>query len=322
MVPAAAPDPSDVDVTVVISTKNRLDTLRDAVASAVRQRGRVEVLLMDDGSTDGTSAEIAAAFPTVRIVREEQSKGYIVQRNRGAALARGRILISIDDDAVLTTDTIAEQLLTQFDHPRIGVVAIPVCHVNSTSDVHQKPPTNDGIWATNFFIGTAYAVRRDVFLALGGFRESYFHQGEERDFALRMLAAGYIIRLGNTDRIDHFESPRRSFTRMDRFGRRNDILYAWYNVPLLPLPLVLARFTAGGLRHGIRTGRLWNMIVGLAWGFGHILSGRGARRPVPNAVWKLLRHLRTPRLLNDIETRLPPPATLPQTPAPGNTPTA
>lgn len=318
MVPAAAPAPSDVDVTVVISTKNRLDTLRDAVASAVRQRGRVEVLLMDDGSTDGTSADIAAAFPTVRIVRDEVSRGYIVQRNRGAALARGRILISIDDDAVLTTDAIAEQLLTQFDHPRIGVVAIPVWHVNSFPDIHQRPPSPEGIWTTNFFIGTAYAVRRDVFLALGGFREQYFHQGEERDFALRLLAAGYVIRLGNTDRIDHFESPRRSFTRMDRFGRRNDILFAWFNVPLLPLPLVLARFTLAGLRHGVRVGRLWNMIVGLASGYRDAVRFAASRRAVSMSTWSLHRRLRSPQRLENMASDLPmmAPLDVPSPPAP------
>ncbi|MFN4243750.1 MAG: glycosyltransferase family 2 protein [Tepidisphaerales bacterium] len=295
-----------MDVTVVITTKNRIDCLPRAVESALAQHGNVEVLVIDDGSTDGTAEVIRQRFPAARVVRDDVSRGLIVQRNRAARLARGRILLSIDDDAVLTTPDLAGQVVACFDHPRIGLLAIPVWHVHSFPDVHHRPPSPDGRWITDNFVGTAYAVRRDVFLSLGGFRELFFHQGEERDFALRLLAAGYVIRLAPTDRIDHFESPRRSFTRMDRYGRRNEVLYAAFNLPLSTLPAALARFTLAGLRRGVRVGRPWNMVVGLAWGYVDAVRYRRQRRPVSKDVWRLFRELATPRELAAIEARLPP----------------
>lgn len=295
-----------VDLTVVITTKNRSDCLPRAVASALAQRGNIEVLVIDDGSTDGTSELVARDFPAARLVRDETSRGLIAQRNRGARLARGQILLSIDDDAELTSPDIARQLLENFDHPRIGALAVPVWHVHSFPDVHHRPPAPEGRYITNNFVGTSYAVRRDVFLAVGGFRELFVHQGEERDFILRMLAAGYVVRLAHSDRIDHFESPRRSFTRMDRFGRRNEILYAAFNVPAAALPHMLLRFTVAGMRRGFIVRRPWNMVIGLTRGYVDAVRYRDQRRPVPVSVWRLFNELAVPRELGEIESRLPP----------------
>ena len=115
--------------------------------------------------------------------------------------------------------------------PQIGAVAIPFIDVNRSRTVRQKAPRPDSIFAAYTFIGTAHALRRDVFLRLDGYRDALVHQGEEEDYSIRMLNAGWITRCGNADPIHHFESPRRSWSRMDYYGARNKILYAWQNVP-------------------------------------------------------------------------------------------
>src|SRR5437667_10630570 len=85
---------------VVITTKNRRDELFDAVSSAISQSVPVEVLVIDDGSTDGTAEMVRTQFPSVRLEQSKMSLGYIVQRNRAAQLASGRFVFSIDDDAI------------------------------------------------------------------------------------------------------------------------------------------------------------------------------------------------------------------------------
>ena len=300
------PDPHDLDATVVITTKNRKESLRIALESAVRQQGAVQVLVVDDASDDGTSEMIRAEFPTVTLVRVEKSNGYILQRNHGAELARGRIIFSIDDDAAFTTDTVIQQVLAEFNHPRVGAVAIPFCNVNQSQAVYQTAPDATGIWCAQQFIGTAHALRRDLFLALGGYRAHYFHQGEERDWALRLLAAGYVVRMGRSDRIDHFESPKRDKTRMDTFGRRNDVLFIWHNTPALYLPFVLAKITLAGILFGFRIKRPKNMLTGLWRGYLGIFQYLSYRAPVPTAVWLLYRKLRQATRFADIESSLPP----------------
>jgi succinoglycan biosynthesis protein ExoO len=74
----------DPKASVVITTRNRKEDLCKAIESALGQTGvAVEVIVVDDGSTDGTSDLVAKRFPAVRLVRFDMSRGYIVQRNYG-----------------------------------------------------------------------------------------------------------------------------------------------------------------------------------------------------------------------------------------------
>lgn len=278
--------------TVVITTKNRKDELRVAVQSALDQSAHPEVLVIDDGSTDGTADMVRSEFPQVRFDRVEQSLGLIVQRNRGANLASGDVIFSIDDDAAFTTPNVVQQTLSDFDHPRIGAVAIPFINVNKEKVLHQRAPSDDGIHLANDFIGTAHALRRDLFLKLGGYREYLFHQGEERDYCIRMLDAGFVVRFGRSDPIHHFESPRRDFRRMDLYGRRNDVLFAWHNVPLASLLSHLLGTTARGVVFGFKVARPWRMIHGLVNGWAAIINQFNQRRPVRQQTYELSRRLK------------------------------
>lgn len=278
--------------TVLVTSKNRKNELRTALTSALSQTAPIEVLVIDDGSTDGTTELVRSEFPSVRLISHAVSRGLIVRRNEGAKLASAPIVVSIDDDAAFPSPRTVEQTLREFNHPKIGAVAIPFINVNQDSIVRQKAPDGDNIWIADRYIGTAHAIRRDVFLRLGGYREHFIHQGEEGDYCLRMLAAGYVVRLGTADPIHHFESPRRSFERMDYYGRRNDILFAWHNVPLVALPIHLAGTILNGLRQAFRVRRyrknLAGQLGGVLWCCLHFRN----RAAVPSHIYWLGRKLK------------------------------
>ena len=84
---------------IIIATRDRKDNLHRAITSAIRQTESVEILVLDDGSTDGTSEMVRSEFPQVRLERTPVPLGYVAQRNRGALLCSGKIIFSIDDDA-------------------------------------------------------------------------------------------------------------------------------------------------------------------------------------------------------------------------------
>lgn len=276
------------DAAVVITTHNRRDDLARAVQSALDQRGAdVEVIVIDDGSTDGTSEMIRTKFPQVMLHRHEISTGYIVGRNFAATLTTAPIIFSIDDDAAFVSPHTVAQTLAEFNTPRIGAVAIPFADVNRSSAVKQRAP-GEGVWVTHTFIGTAHALRRQLFLDLGGYREMLYHQGEEIDYCLRMLDVGYFVRLGNADPIEHYESPRRDITRMSLFGRRNDVLFAWHNAPS-PLRYMLGT-TVKGLLHGVKVGRPLLMLQGLLRGLA--ACGETNRKPVRSKTWATHRQLK------------------------------
>jgi len=293
--------------TVVITTKNRLEDLRKAVISAMTQTVRPEILVMDDGSTDGTAELIRREYPAARLHRVETSRGYIVQRNAAARLAAGRIIFSIDDDAIFSSPRIVEQTLCEFDHARVGAVAIPFVDVNTSPEVKQRTPDENGIYARYAYIGTAHALRKDLFRQLGGYRELLIHQSEEEDYCVRLLNAGYVVRCGRADPIHHFESPRRSWTRMDYFGARNKVMYAWNNVPFPFFPMHLGVTTFMTSIYAREPARCLTRVHGVAAAYARCLTGQGDRRPVAPSVYRLSRELKRREAvpLSEFEGRLP-----------------
>jgi GT2 family glycosyltransferase len=301
------PNMQTLSASVVITTKNRKEELRAALRSAIEQTAQPEVVVIDDGSTDGTAEMVRAEFPTVRLERSETSFGLIVQRNRAARLAGGDIIFSIDDDAVFVSPHTVAQTLQEFDPPRVGAVAIPYLEPRKSPVVHQQAPASEGMFITDDFIGTAHAVRKDVFLQLGGYREYLVHQGEEMDFCIRMLATGRVVRLGRADVIHHLESPRRDFRRMDYYGRRNDIIFAWLNVPQPSLIIFFPMLVLNATMYSLKTRGTLIKLHGIGAGLLGVWLYRKHRAPVDRRIFKLFRWLRKRGLarLVDVESQLP-----------------
>ena len=286
---------------IVITTKNRKNDLRTAVASALRQTGDVEVIVLDDGSADGTAEMVREEFPQVLLERSATSRGLVAQRNRGAALASGDIIFSIDDDAEFSAPSIIEDTLALFSEPQIGGVAIASIEPHKGGMIRQLAPDSPGIWITDSFIGTAYALRRDLFLKLGGFHGDFVRQGEEQDFCIRLMNEGYVIRLGTAAPIYHYESPLRDTRRICFYGRRNDIRFVWLNVPLRHLPVHIVATTINGLRMSLAHDHVY-MLAGIAMGYIDCLRYWRARRPVRVEVYRLARRLKKkgPVRLDDV----------------------
>lgn len=284
---------------IVIVSRNRRSVLADAVHSACRQQAH-EVIVIDDASEDDTGPFIAREYPSVRLVRHDTPRGYIVRRNEGARLARGEVIVSIDDDAVFSGDDTVAQALEDFDHARIGAVAIPYTDENTGALVHQAAPDPDATWIVPSFRGTAYAVRRDVFLGVGGFRESLIHQGEEYDFALRLLRAGWLVRAGRSTPIHHRPSPIRDHQRIDMYGRRNQLLEVYTHFPVPWNVLYLAAHALHGVFLGAVVRRSPGMLRGVLLGLRDVVRLRSERQPLSLREYRLARELWRARLM-DVE---------------------
>ncbi len=291
--------PYPQSATVVITTRNRKQDLRRAIVSSLNQTFGAEVLIVDDGSTDGTAEMVRAEFPSVRLERHHHSLGLVVRRNQAVLLAEGEIIFSIDDDAEFSQPDIIAGVLKEFSEPRIAAVAIPFINVCADDVIKQKAPDADYVWITNEFIGTAHAIRKVVFLQAGGYRDAFVHQGEEGDLCIRLLEGGYFVRVGSSAPIYHHESSHRSQQRMNVYGQRNLILFAWQNVPLPELILHLPVTIMLGLFWGLRNACLRFRIRGTVDGLVAIYRQRLSRAPVSRRTYKLYRQLkkRGPRTL-------------------------
>lgn len=95
---------------IIVPTHNRANLLQDALESALLQTVTVEVICVDDGSTDATSAILDGRYAGVRMARFPTPRGVAAARNRGLELATAPFVCFLDDDDILYPDAVALRL--------------------------------------------------------------------------------------------------------------------------------------------------------------------------------------------------------------------
>jgi glycosyltransferase involved in cell wall biosynthesis len=199
-----APSPAPVLASVVISCKNRTEMLRDCMRGLAEQTiglDRFEVVLIDNCSTEDlgvVAAEARAMGLTLRMARTERDGGPAPARNIGVSMASAPIIAFTDSDCRATPDWLAAAL-PHFDDPRLGLLGGPVLpkpgqEIALTTKQSFVSAAENPTWPTaNLF------MRRDVFLAHGGFDPSLsffdlFDRATEcadTDLAWRVIKSGW-----------------------------------------------------------------------------------------------------------------------------------
>jgi GT2 family glycosyltransferase len=287
-------------ISVGITTRNRPKALLRCLRSlAAIAHLDPDVLVFDDASSSPVAdVLLAAEIPiTVRVLRDDSAPGLIVGRNRLMREAAAPFVLLLDDDAALPNGEAIERGLTVLDSDRrAAAVAFAQSQLDGTRwDDRMQPSPSREPCSVSSFIGFAHLLRRESFLALGGYRESFVICGEEKDLCLRLIDAGYCIVYLPDALVIHDPDPAgRSQQRFLRYVTRNDCLNALYNEPLHRVAWLLpARF---GLYFRMR--RSWG--VADPWGWIWIARELVAnvplvlrdRRPVSAATvrrWKRLR---------------------------------
>ncbi len=279
-------------VSVIIPTRNRMDELREALASVAKQTIDAEVLVMDDASTDGTCRMVREEFPDVQVFPGDEPRGPTYRRNLGASLAKGTYLVTLDDDCRFVSEDTIAKTVEGFDDPRIGAVTIPFVNVNEDDVVRYGAPDNEGCYITASYFGGMVVFRKDVYEAMGGYRTHFFMHVEEADLALRMLDEGWVVRLGHAEALEHLKSAKRDRPMVRVLGPRNQILFAWHNVPMPYLPLQMLATTVKGLGYGFRRGHFWAASLGFLRGYFGIWRYLFKRKAVGRRVYLFSRKLR------------------------------
>lgn len=187
------------EVTVVVVTRDRADMLRQALTSALAQRGGpVDVVVVVDGSVDDT-ARVLAEFPEVRVIHHDGG-GPAAARNAGLAVVRTQWVAFLDDDDVWAPDKLLAQHLALAAAPQArwchtGAMAVdaelfPVggLHADGAGDVRVA------ILAANVVMGggsSVYAHTATV-RAVGGFGESV-RRHEDWDLWIRLALASPLV---------------------------------------------------------------------------------------------------------------------------------
>lgn len=270
-------------VSVVVMTRNRWPDLRRTLP-----RHDAPVILVDNGSDDGTPELVREHFPDVDVVALGENLG-AVARNVGVRRARTPYVAFADDDSWWEPGAL-DRAAEVFDrHPRLAVLAarVLVGPQGAVDPVAEEMATSPLGTAADLpgpsvlgFVACGAVVRREAFLEVGGFDDVVFFMGEEERVSLDLATAGWGQAYVESVVARH--EPSEGDARTGRVARihRNRLLTAMMR---RPWDVVL-----GHLRSGLRTraGRQGLVLAGPS-----VRRALGERRVVPQDVERARRLL-------------------------------
>lgn len=180
------PPPQVSIVFLAHDRREQLATSLDAMLSlSDYPRERVEPIVVDNASSDGTAALVRAAFPEVSLVERGHNSG-VSAFNDGFARATGEFVLALDDDCHLPADGLRRAVAAARAH-NADMVSFAV-GTDGDPDFRFGTDYPTGLLA---FWGCAVLLRRDALTALGGYDPEIFIWANELEFTLRFLDAGY-----------------------------------------------------------------------------------------------------------------------------------
>jgi len=273
----------------VIPTHNRKEDLRRTcdVLEALRPP-LDEVFICADACNDGTAEFIRAHHPGYRLMVNEKSCGSATSRDMMIRQTECDIILSLDDDSYPIETNFIEVLRDIFStNPRLAVADFPqrsdeFPHSLETRDF--GPPCFAGKYTS-----CAAAIRRKVFLDLGGYPSHIRHAYEEADFAVRALNAGCQVKFETALTVrHHYSKVQRNELRTHQLMARNELWSVVMRCPAPQLLAVAAFRTARQFGYAFRRGAGWALREPVWWA--SFLAGiprcLAERRPVP---WKRYR---------------------------------
>ena len=224
-VPFAVPCANAPHASIVIPVFNQLGHTVACLRALAAHPSRLaaEIIVVDDGSSDGT-ARALSQVNGLRYHRRASNGGFIAACNDGAALARGQYVVFLNNDTVPQPGWLDALLATFTDHPRAGLVGAQLLYPNGRLQEAGGIVFSDGsgrnygrfdspaaprygfVRAADYCSGAAIAVARALFVQLGGFDPRYSPAYyEDADLAFAVRAAGFDTLYQPAARVVHRE---------------------------------------------------------------------------------------------------------------------
>ncbi|WP_414931106.1 glycosyltransferase family 2 protein [Streptomyces chrestomyceticus] len=231
-------------VGIVMITRNRRERLLATLERVTRLPEAPPVVVVDNGSSDGTAAAVRARFPAVRVLTPGRNLG-AVGRTYGAAALHTPLVAFSDDDSWWEPGALARAAEVFAAHPRLGLAAAstlvgtgadadadPLNAILAASPLGREPdlpgPSVLG------FLGCAAVARRDAFLEAGGYHPVLHFGAEETLLAMDLEARGWGVAYCPALVARHVPDGAGGAPRPGRTARvrRNALLTAWLRRPL------------------------------------------------------------------------------------------
>lgn len=210
----------DSRVSVVIPHWNNYPVLKECLVSLTETSwSNLEVIIVDNGSHDGSPDLVEKDFPQFKVFRNEKNEGYAGGCNRGSELATGEYILFLNNDTVHDPDWIDRLVLAiesqaniaavqpkilnyfnreNFDYAggaggHLDIFAFPVSEGRVFTEIEKDFGQYDKKTPIFWSSGTGFLIRKDAFFAMGKFDETFFAHMEEIDLCWRLHLAGYDV---------------------------------------------------------------------------------------------------------------------------------
>lgn len=212
-------------IIVNYNTRQLLDDCLCSLLEAERPSGGLELIVVDNASTDGSQAMVKLHYPTVILIELRENFGFSKANNRGTAAASGDVILFLNSDTRVAPDALVKPCRYLVQNPHIGALTVHLvypngerdpdnhrgfptpwnafCHFSGLSRLFASRPLFNGYFQSYADFSTIHPIEviagsymmMPIALCreLGGWDEQYFFYGEDIDFCYRIHQAGYQI---------------------------------------------------------------------------------------------------------------------------------
>lgn len=237
---------------IIIPHLNGRHHLDDCLTSLRRQTcADFEVILVDNGSTDGSQAYVRAQFPEVRLLEMGRNTGFTGACNAGWAAAQGEFVILLNNDTEADPRWLAEILAAFERHPQAGIVACKMLlfdqrdHFHTAGDLYRVDgiPGNRGVWQQDVgqfdqeeyvfsACGGGASYRRAMLDEIGFLDDDFFFSCEDVDMGWRAQLAGWKTVYAPTAVLYHKLKASAGTGPISSYHDGRNFLYViWKNYP-------------------------------------------------------------------------------------------
>ena len=294
------------NISIIIPTYNRKDDLLNALGSIYRQDyEHFEVIVVDNNSTDGTVQLIKETYPQTKVIALDKNQGPAVARNAGIINSSGEIIVGIDSDAILVGNDNFKKIIDKINEkPSIGCLTFRILRNYDKQDDrdrwwHPMPIQYycDKEFFTDYFSGTAFAVKKEALDKSGLFPEEIFIIGEEVELSLKILDNDFDIYYYPSVSVYHNIAQNKSRTKEADYRkyylkRRNQLWIVIKYYPFIKGFIFIIPRLVNSLLSAMITGNLGLYFRGLYEGIKYIPRELKLRMPCKKETWDKIRLIR------------------------------
>jgi GT2 family glycosyltransferase len=228
-------------VSIVMLSYNRKIDVEEGLQELLKQNYKnIEIIVVDNGSADGTPEMINEKYPQVKLVALGKNIG-VAAYNKGFQQSQGKYIVVLDDDSFPEINAIPRMVEEFKQNEKIGVVAFDVRNyydykktnlsyeINHLKDKCEK----NNIRYQMAFNGAGVGIRKKCIDELGGYPEEFFLYWNEQDLSIRILNAGYQIRwFPDIISLHKYSPSNRESWRAPFYYTRNLYWITWKYFPL------------------------------------------------------------------------------------------